>query len=399
VRDIPDISLFGAVEVSVSNVWNHSYVICDTGTGTTSGCSGTDANDWTFVGGTSAATPVMAGIQADLMQTSGVSWGNMNYYYYPLASTEYGTTGSSTCNSNLGKTVGSNCIFYDVTPIPLLYGGSGTGSDMDVPCTTSVTTNNCYIPSGTYGVLSLSTTSYQPAYTTTTGWDFATGIGTPNAYNLVAALSPAVVKLSPGALAFATQTLNTTSAAKSVTLTDTGLHALTFNSFTITGGNSGDFSVTETCSSPLASGASCKLNPTFKPTAPGPRKSLLIISDSPGSSPQTVILTGVGTAANLSPASLSFSSQAVGTSSAAQKITLKNVGSATMHLWETAIGGTNPGDFSETTTCSSTLGAGDSCTVSVTFKPTAEGARSASVMFSDDGGGSPQAVGVTGTGT
>ncbi len=43
----------------------------------------------------------------------------------------------------------------------------------------------CYRPSGTYGVLSTSTSSYAPAYKTGTGWDFATGIGTVNANNLV----------------------------------------------------------------------------------------------------------------------------------------------------------------------------------------------------------------------
>jgi hypothetical protein len=399
VRDIPDISLFGAVEVSVSVVWNHSYVMCDTGTGTTSGCSGTDPNDWTFVGGTSASTPVVAGLQADLMQTSGVYWGNMNYYYYALASTEYGASGNSACDSNLGNTVGSNCIFYDVTPISLLHGGAGTGSDMDVPCTTSVTTNNCYKPSGTYGVLSLSTTSYQPAYTTTTGWDFATGIGTPNAYNLVAALSPPTVSLSPPSVGFGGQAIGTSSAAKNVSLTNTNLGTLNLTSFSVSGGDTADFLLSQNCPSTLAFGANCQLNVTFKPTGLGPRKASISVSDNAGGSPQAVILTGVGTGVSLSPTSLSFSSQSVGTSSAPMTITLENAGSATMHIWEIAIAGTNAGDFSETTTCGSTLGAGLSCTVSVTFKPTATGARSASVMFSDDGGGSPQTVGMTGTGT
>ena len=63
------------------------------------------------------------------------------------------------------------CVFYDVTL-----------GDMDVNCTG---TNNCYLPSGTNGVLSTSNSSYQPAFTATPGWDFATGIGTVNAFNLV----------------------------------------------------------------------------------------------------------------------------------------------------------------------------------------------------------------------
>jgi ribose 5-phosphate isomerase RpiB len=62
---------------------------------------------------------------------------------------------------------------------------------MDVNCTG---THNCYLPSGRNGVLSTSTTSYAPAYGTTTGWDFATGIGTVNAANLVNGWSAALAR-------------------------------------------------------------------------------------------------------------------------------------------------------------------------------------------------------------
>jgi hypothetical protein len=99
------------------------------------------------------------------------SWGNPNTTYYNLAKKEYGSSGDTSCNSTNGKGVSSTCTFYDVKQ-----------GDMDVNCTG---THNCYRPSGTYGVLSTSTTSYLPAYGTATGWDFATGIGTVNALNLV----------------------------------------------------------------------------------------------------------------------------------------------------------------------------------------------------------------------
>jgi uncharacterized repeat protein (TIGR01451 family) len=62
-------------------------------------------------------------------------------------------------------------VFYDVTQ-----------GDMDVPCQGS---SDCYLPSGTYGVLSTSDSSYAKAYGTATGWDFATGLGSINAANLV----------------------------------------------------------------------------------------------------------------------------------------------------------------------------------------------------------------------
>src|SRR5262249_22951615 len=94
-----------------------------------------------------------------------------NPAYYQLAASEYGSNGSSSCNSRNGNAVAASCIFYDVTQ-----------GDMDVNCTG---TANCYLGGAYSGVLSTSNNSYSPAFGTTTGWDFATGIGTVNATNLV----------------------------------------------------------------------------------------------------------------------------------------------------------------------------------------------------------------------
>ena len=114
---------------------------------------------------------VLAGIQALVNQSAGARQGNPNPVYYKLAAGEYGSSGNNSCNSSNGNTVGSSCIFYDVTQ-----------GDMDVNCTGS---NNCYTPSGFAGVVSTSNSSFQPAFSTHSGWDFATGIGTINAANLV----------------------------------------------------------------------------------------------------------------------------------------------------------------------------------------------------------------------
>jgi uncharacterized membrane protein len=113
----------------------------------------------------------MAGIQALVDQKAGGRQGNPNPVYYSLAASEYGASGDPSCSSTLGNATGSSCTFYDVTQ-----------GDMDVDCTG---TNNCYLDAAANGVLSTSNSAYQPAFGTTTGWDFATGIGTVNAYNLV----------------------------------------------------------------------------------------------------------------------------------------------------------------------------------------------------------------------
>jgi hypothetical protein len=63
-----------------------------------------------------------------------------------------------------------------------------------------------------------------------------------------------------------------------------------------------------------------------------------------------------------------------------------------------SITGTNPGDFSETNTCGTSVAAKGTCSINVTFKPTASGTRSANVSIADVGGGSPQTVALTGSG-
>ena len=126
---------------------------------------------WPGGGGTSYATPIVAGIQALINQSTGAKQGNPAPTYYKLAATEYGASGSASCNSSKGNQIASTCIFNDVT-----FG------DDDADCTG---TENCYLPSGTYGVLSTSNSSYSAAYKAQTGYDFPTGIGTINAANLV----------------------------------------------------------------------------------------------------------------------------------------------------------------------------------------------------------------------
>ena len=178
VRDIPDVSLFAA-----NGLWDAYYVVCWSnpdknpivGGGAT--CLGPPSN-WAGFGGTSVSSPIMAAIQALINQHTSSRWGNPNPTYYALAKAEYGVSGAAACNSTTVLKTGNSCIFYDVTQ-----------GDNDVVCkesgTASATLNNCYRPSGTYGVLSTSNASDQPAYLTTTGWDFATGIGSVNAFNLV----------------------------------------------------------------------------------------------------------------------------------------------------------------------------------------------------------------------
>ncbi len=99
----------------------------------------------------------------------------------------------------------------------------------------------------------------------------------------------------------------------------------------------------------------------------------------------------------ISPSSLSFPSTVAGASSAAQTVTVTNLGQAALN-GTISVTGTNAADFAQTNTCGSSLAGGASCTISVTFTPTAAGTFTASLTGSASGVNYP-AVALSGTGT
>jgi hypothetical protein len=101
--------------------------------------------------------------------------------------------------------------------------------------------------------------------------------------------------------------------------------------------------------------------------------------------------------ASLSPTSLIFSNQAIGTVSGAKIVTLKNTGTARLTITGIGIAGANSLNFIQTHTCLSSLAAGASCTISVKFKPNATGTRRAALNIYDNAAGSPQRVALSGT--
>lgn len=203
-----------------------------------------------------------------------------------------------------------------------------------------------------------------------------------------------VASLSTTGLNFGNQQVNTSSASQAVKLTNTGNASLSINSIV----TSGDYAATS-CPSSLGINASCTMNVTFTPTATGTRSGSIKITDNAGGSPQTVSLTGVGTAPNspavtLSPTGLIFGNQLLNTTSASQTVTLTNTGTATLSISSMVISG----DFASSS-CPSSLAANTPCTISVTFTPTATGTRTGSITITDNASGSPQTVSLTGTGT
>ena len=205
-------------------------------------------------------------------------------------------------------------------------------------------------------------------------------------------------QVSPGSLTFTSQILGTTSAPQPVTFSNTGSAALTISSIA----GSANFGETNNCASGVAANGSCTINVAFTPTATGTVTGTLTVSDNASGSPQTVTLSGTGIApvAGLSAQSLTFT-EPVSTTSAAEMLTVTNTGSSNLNISTAAIGGTNPSDFAKSAdTCTgATVAPTMTCAVSVTFTPSTTGSFKASLIFTDNAGGSPQTVTLSGTGT
>jgi hypothetical protein len=163
---------------------------------------------------------------------------------------------------------------------------------------------------------------------------------------------------------------------------------------------SGDFQIASnsSCLSSLADQATCTLNMVFIPSAVGARSGTLTISSSAANSPLTLSLSGTGLKAtpilSLATSPLAFGNQLLGTASNTNSVVLTNSGTGPLTV--TAVSAT--GDFSETTNCSSTA-IGAQCSVAVGFTPKQTGARSGQLSITDNVGGSPQVIALSGTGT
>jgi hypothetical protein len=182
-RDVPDISLFA------SNGFDASfYIICQRDASGTGVCNLNDLG-FTFqgIGGTSASAPAFAGIMALVNQSQATAQnpaprqGNANYVLYQLFKKQVNANPAINCNASASPS--SSCTFYDVTRgnSALANGSTGTNS---VPCAGG--SLNCSIrTAGTNGVLVTAASPAIPAYSTATGYDLATGLGSVNIANLV----------------------------------------------------------------------------------------------------------------------------------------------------------------------------------------------------------------------
>jgi hypothetical protein len=217
----------------------------------------------------------------------------------------------------------------------------------------------------------------------------------------VSVLLQTLVQISPSTVSFpAAVLLGQKSAALPVKITNIGAHVLHIGGIAITGTDRGDFAQQNECGPQLAPAASCVVEVELAPTAPGLRTAALTISDDAPGAQQMIQLEGQGTIVTFSPPSLNFGDQAVGTSSQPQTTALTDNGGRSIRIFHTiSIDGPDAKDFAQTHTCGNNVSGGQSCGITVTFTPKATGTRTAWITVYDDGGGSPQRVALSGTGT
>jgi len=177
--------------------------------------------------------------------------------------------------------------------------------------------------------------------------------------------------LTPAALPAFVTPLNVPSAVKNVTVTNTTGVPLAISSISLGGTNPGQFSQTNTCGSSLAVGASCVVSVTFRPTWANPAPSAATLNVNVAAPAASKVIALIGTLDyTLSPSTLAVFHSPLNVPSAAKNVTVSNTTGNALAISSISIGGTNPGQFSQTNNCGTSLAVGSSCVISVTFRPT-----------------------------
>jgi hypothetical protein len=207
-----------------------------------------------------------------------------------------------------------------------------------------------------------------------------------------------LASVAPVALGFGNGNVGSTSVAQTVTLSNIGTGTMRLQGFSLTGANSADFSQTNNCGKSLPAGGGCQFQVAFRPKVLGVLSASLSITFIGVGSPQTVPLTGTGvtTLVTLTPATLNFPTQLIGTVGTSQIATLTNTGTQPV----TFSGVSTTGPFFETNDCTSySLSPGYSCQINVSFSPASLGPAHGGLVVSDNAEGSRQTSSLTGTGT
>jgi hypothetical protein len=321
---------------------------------------------------------------------------------------------------------GTGAYPVTVTPAVLTFASQAVGTT-SAPKTITITNNQTsgitlgYSASGDYNVAPGGNT---PCGTTLTGRSRCTlNVTFSPSYNGTikgsatltynAAFSPQNVALSgtgtggqplpltfmPTIGTFGNQVIATTSANKAITVTNKSTSTVNISGFSASGNFTAKAGNGNPCGGNLAPNATCSILVAFSPTVPGALTGVLTITDNSGVSPQMLTLTGTGVLpVSISPASINFGTQPVGTTSSPQIVTLTNNQTAVVNINSIVASGNFVYVVAGSNPCASSLTKLSSCTIGVEFSPTSTGAISGALTVGDSAPYSPQLVSLTGTG-
>jgi hypothetical protein len=213
---------------------------------------------------------------------------------------------------------------------------------------------------------------------------------TMNAAETVTANFVSALTVTPASFSFGTVYLGTITTTE-VIVTNSGTSAITISNPLISilkGGDSSEFVSVNLCPKSLPAGGHCTITVSFL-AGPfyTPQTATLSVMDNAPGNPQTVMMsaTVINPQASFNPNSLSFGAQTVNTS-VTKTLTLTNPGATALSITGMSVTGANAAQFTLTpsSSCGSSLAAGSSCTISVTFKPVAKVSYSATVQLTDN---------------
>jgi photosystem II stability/assembly factor-like uncharacterized protein len=369
-------------------------------------------SDWNGLGGTtvlnftSGPAPTGGGVANVTMAPSPV----------PFGSQTQGIT-SSPVTITVSNTGTASATLAAATPVTIT--GANAADFAIVPGTTTCNANFVLVATTGSCIINVTFTPGATGARTATVNVADNAPGSPQTDVLNGTGIVANVTMAPSPVPFGSQAQGTTSAAMTITVSNTGTAPSSLAAatpVTITGANAADFAIvpgTTTCTANFvlaATNGTCVINVTFTPSATGARTATINVADNAPGSPQTDVLNGTGTVANvtMAPSPVPFGNQQQSTTSSAVTISVSNTGTAPATLGAgtpVTITGANAADFAivpGTTTCTANfplIALTGTCVINVTFTPSATGARTAQVNVVDNAPGSPQTDILNGTGT
>ena len=209
--------------------------------------------------------------------------------------------------------------------------------------------------------------------------------------------------VSPASIDFGDVMVDMNSSS-TLSLENTGDESLEINSVTLGGDTPAQFSHNFTSTITLAPGATSSIEVTFEPGSEGAKSATLSLGHTGTNSPVVVALQGNATSStqpgelSVSPASVDFGSQVVGTTSDPTILTLTNSGETALNVTNVTLGGGDASSFGHNFSGTVALNPGQSTTVETTFSPDSEGSKEATLFVEHNGSNNPFVVSLQGTG-